>query len=545
MLTHRLLRCALALVLMASGLSGLAAEQATYQVVPLPQQVSLLPGKQPFVLDAGITVNDLTGGQLSGEAQFLRDYIAQTTGLHLAVGGKRHRRAITLSLGLKSQHADAYQVVVGPKAIEVRGTTAAAVFWAVQLLRKSLALVRQGSHVEFPAAVITDYPRFGYRGAHLDVCRHFYTVEQVEQFIDMLAMHNINEFHWHLTDDQGWRLEIKKYPRLTQVGAWREHTVIGRNSGRYDGKPHGGFYTQDQARQVVAYAAKRHIEVIPEIEMPGHALAALAAYPQLGCTGGPFKVWGQWGVADDVLCAGNDSTYRFISDVLAEVMDIFPSRIIDIGGDECPKVRWRQCPKCQARIRAEHLVADSLSSAEDKLQGLITHYASQVLTSHGRSPMGWDEILQADVPPEAIVMSWRGTQGGIDGARRGHRVVMTANSALYFDYYQSTDVKHEPFAIGGYIPVKKVYDFEPVPAELDSAQQRLILGAQCNLWTEYITTFSHVQYMELPRMAALSEVQWTLPDKKNYADFKRRLPVMLRLYDRCGYNYARHILTEP
>lgn len=357
----------------------------------------------------------------------------------------------------------------------------------------------------------------------------------------MMTLHNMNRLHWHLTEDQGWRLEIKKYPLLTEVGSKRKETVIGRNSGEYDGKPYGGFYTQEQIKEVVAYAADRYITVIPEIDLPGHMQAALAAYPHLGCTGGPYEVWTQWGVSDNVLCAGNDSVLTFIDDVLTEVMELFPSEYIHVGGDECPKTKWAACPKCQARIKELGIKGDAKHSKEEYLQSYVINHAEKFLNEHGRQIIGWDEILEGGLAPNATVMSWRGERGGIEAAKQKHDVIMTPNTYLYFDYYQTKDVENEPLGIGGYLPIERVYSYEPMPASLTPEEQKYIVGVQANHWSEYIPTFSHLQYMALPRWAALAEIQWTNPDKKNYENFLLRLPQLIKLYDAEGYNYATHI----
>ena len=518
---------------------------ADYRVIPLPRVIEQSQGGMPFVLDATVTVVTPDGdAAMQRNAQFLRDYVKQSTGIELSGGRSQGTGApsgtIVLRADLKDDNPEAYRMSVSNGEVIIRGASPAAVFHGIMTLRKALP-VGQHDQVVLPSVQIYDAPRFAYRGAHLDVCRHFFTIDEVKTFIDMLALHNINNFHWHLTDDQGWRIEIKKYPRLTQVGAWRDSTVIGRNPGKWDRTRHGGFYTQEEAREVVRYAAERHINVVPEIEMPGHTQAILASYPELGCAGGPYEVWTCWGVTPEVMCPGNDATMQLIKDVLNEVMDIFPSPIISIGGDECPKDRWKECPKCQERILTEGIKPKGKYTAEDQLQGYVTRFACKVVTDRGRSPEGWDEILECDVPSQAIVMSWRGEAGAIEGARRGNRVIQTPNSHMYFDYYQSRDMAAEPFAIGGYIPVEKVYSFDPVPAEFTPEQEKLVLGCQANMWTEYISTFSHVQYMELPRMAALAEVQWTPVNLKDYQSFLRRVPHLLELYNLLGWNYARHL----
>jgi hexosaminidase len=352
---------------------------------------------------------------------------------------------------------------------------------------------------------------------HLDACRHFWSVEFTKKYIDLLARYKMNSFHWHLTEDQGWRIEIKKHPKLTAVGAWRKGSQVGPYARlQYDNMPYGGFYTQEQIREVVAYAKARHINVVPEIEMPGHAMAALASYPQLGCTGGPYEVQKGWGVFDDVFCAGNDSVFALLEDVLTEVMALFPSEYIHIGGDECPKERWKTCAKCQARMKAEGL------KDEHELQSYFIQRIERFVNSKGRKVIAWDEILEGGLAPNAAVMSWRGTEGGIAAARSGHYAVMSPGSHCYFDHYQG-DPANEPLAFGGYTTVQKVYSYEPIPAELKPEEHKYILGAQGNVWTEYILTPEHVEYMAVPRMLALAEVLWTTKEKRNEADFIRRL----------------------
>jgi hexosaminidase len=391
-----------------------------------------------------------------------------------------------------------------------------------------------------PVCKIIDSPRYSWRGMHLDVCRHFFTKEEVKKYIDYLALYKFNVFHWHLTEDQGWRIEIKKYPKLTEVGSKRKETMIGKpvKDQKYDGRPHEGYYTQEDIKEIVAYASARHITIVPEIEMPGHSLAALASYPQYSCTGGPFEVGTRWGVFDDVYCAGNDSVFRFLQDVLDEVCALFPSTYIHIGGDECPKERWKTCAKCQKRIKDEKL------KDEHELQSYFIQRIEKYLNSKGRQIIGWDEILEGGLAPNASVMSWRGTQGGIDAAKLGHYVVMSPGKPCYFDHYQSKNKTAEPLAIGGFNPVDSVYSYEPTPKILKEEEKKYIMGAQGNVWTEYITTFRQVEYMSIPRMCALSEVLWTMPGKKNYPDFKKRLIMHSLLLDKLKTNYAKHALIK-
>lgn len=420
--------------------------------------------------------------------------------------------------------------------VTLNGQTENGVFYGIQTLRKSIPAETKATSILLPAGSIQDEPRFSYRGMHLDVGRHFFPIEFVKKYIDLLALHNMNTFHWHLTEDQGWRIEIKKYPKLTEIGAWRDRTVIGRNTEEYDNTRYGGFYTQEQAKEIVKYAGERYITVIPEVDLPGHMLAALAAYPEMGCTGGPYEVCPHWGVFEDVLCIGNEKSMQFLEDVMAEIIDIFPSKYIHIGGDEAPRTRWEKCPKCQARIRTEKLKADKNHTAEDRLQSYCMTRIEKLLNSKGRQIIGWDEILEGDVAPNATVMSWRGSAGGIKAAQLGHDVIMTPNDYCYFDYYQSEDTRHEPFAIGGFVPLEKVYSLNPT-ASLTEEQAKHILGTQANLWTEYIPTSEQVEYMVLPRMAALAEVQWTQLEKKDYTNFTTRLAGLIGLYRRDGLNY--------
>ena len=532
-----------ALAAMAFLLPSTAAGQtADFNIIPRPQQVNV-SNDAPFTLSTKTVISLGTNSQdMKRNANMLASYIEQATGIRPAIGKGKSGAAIILTIDKTIANAEGYKLDADAKQIRIAGASAAGVFYGIQTLRKSLPLVNgKASKVSIPAVHIADAPRFAYRGTHLDVSRHFVTADSVRQFIDMLALHNINRFHWHLTDDQGWRIEIKKYPLLTQIGSKRAQTVIGHNSGKYDGKPYSGFYTQKQIRDIVKYAADRYITIVPEIDLPGHMQAALAAYPDMGCTGGPYEVWQKWGVSDNVLCAGNDKTLTFIDNVLKEITKLFPSKYIHVGGDECPKTQWQKCPKCQARIKALNLEAKDGHSAEERLQSYIITHASNYLKSLGRNTIGWDEILEGGLAEGATVMSWRGESGGIAAAKQHHDVVMTPNSYLYFDYYQSLDKANEPLAIGGYLPLETVYSYEPMPKELTADEARHIIGVQANIWTEYMPTFKQMQYMALPRLAALSEVQWSQPALKDYTSFTNRLTEFTHLYDRLGYNYAKHL----
>lgn len=513
-----------------------------YEIIPKPLDVNC-KGDASFLLKDGVAVIYPENNQkMQDNAEFLVDYVEKQTGVKLTShAGMPVDGAICLTLDLSDDNAEAYKLIVNDKRVCISGASEAGVFYGIQTLRKSLP-VAQDINVNLSAVEIYDKPRFAYRGAMLDVARHFYTVDEVKTFIDMLALHNINRFHWHLTDDQGWRIEIKKYPKLMSVASERKETVVGRwYSGIYDGKPYGGYYTQDELRDVIDYAAKRHITIIPEVDLPGHMQAALTAYPELGCTGGPYEVRTIWGVSQDVLCVGNDFTLQFVKDVLSEVADIFPSEYIHIGGDECPKVRWEKCPKCQERIKSLGLKSDAKHTKEQRLQSYMIQEAAKYLKEKGKRIIGWTEILEGGLVPDATLMSWIGESGGIEAAHQHHDVIMTPNTYLYFDYYQSKKVEDEPLAIGGYLPIEKTYNYEPMPKELTKEEQQYIKGVQANLWTEYILVFSQVQYMVLPRLGAAAEVQWTDPSKKDYKDFLRRVPHLVAVYDCYGWNYATHV----
>ena len=544
-LSHLVLAGLLALAITSCARQDI---EASYQVVPLPQEVSL-NAETPFRLNRNTLIAYPEGNDLlKRNAEFLAEYIGQATGFvlptqGLAEGKEPAKHSIVLGLSADIANKEGYVLDVQADNVFLNGQTPNGVFYGIQTLRKAIPAQTTATDILLPAGVINDEPRFPYRGLHLDVSRHFFPLEFIKEYIDLLALHNMNTFHWHRTDDQGWRIEIKRYPKLTEIGAMRNRTVIGKNSGKYDNTPYGGFYTQEEAREIVEYARERYIDVIPEVDLPGHMLAALAAYPELGCTGGPYEVCPEWGIFEDVLCIGNDKTFEFLEGVMEEIIDIFPSRYIHIGGDECPRTRWQSCPKCQARIKAEGLKADKNHTAEDRLQSYCMTRIEKFLNAHGRQIIGWDEILDGDVAPNATVMSWRGMEGGIKAAQLGHDVIMVPTSYAYLDYYQTDDLTDEPFGIGGYVPVEKVYSLEPVPATLTAEQAKHILGAQANLWTEYILTPEHAEYMILPRIAALCEVQWTQPEKKDFQDFAKRLVSLMKLYQRDGLNYAKHIFN--
>lgn len=525
-----------ALLLFAMGSFCAQAQTADYNVVPMPEIVELT-GKPAFTLDKNVRVAyPEECEEMARNARFLQEYVEKNTGIRLLLSTNMKTSAIKLVIDEKIANDEGYTIVVDNKGVTVAGKTPTGVFYGVQTLRKSMP-IQKVEKVEMPAVKITDAPRFAYRGMMLDCCRHFFPVEFVKEYIDLIAMHNMNRFHWHLTEDQGWRIEIKKYPMLTYIGSVRKETTIGHNTLLYDGIPYGGYYTQDDAREIVKYAAERHIVVIPEIDMPGHQKAALASIPELGCTGGPYEVETNWGVYPDILCMGNEKTYEFCENVLSELMDIFPSEIIHIGGDEAPKIRTMKCPKCKALMEREGL-------NERTVQGYFTNRIEKFVNSKGRRIMGWDEILEGDINQSATIHCWRGPEHGIKAAQQGHDVVMSPLTNCYLDYYQADPLKSdEPLAIWGYLPLEKVYEMEAIPNDISPENRSHILGVQGNLWTEYVTNANHAEYMVLPRVAAIAEEGWC-QHKGTYEQFMPRMTRMTDLYDLYGLNYAKHCWPE-
>ncbi|MDY6327023.1 MAG: glycoside hydrolase family 20 protein [Bacteroidales bacterium] len=516
---------------------------ADYRVVPLPDVVSLSGGR-PFELDGHTPVFHPADGGLKREAEFLAEYLGDMTDSKHKVAKYTGFSEPGLYLRIDTAlcpRPESYRIDVDSSKVVVSGADAAGVFYGIQTLRKSLPVAGFIDVAVLPAGTVEAAPRFPYRGMHLDVGRHFFTIDSVKRYIDIMAMHNINIFHWHLTEDQGWRVQIDKYPRLTEVGTWRTGTTIGRNTHKYDNKRHGGFYTKKQMREIVDYAAERHIKVIPEFDLPGHTQSLLAAYPQFGCTGGPYEVWRRWGVSDEVVCAGNEQAMQCLEDILNEIMDIFPSDIIHIGGDECPKTRWHECPKCQAKIRELKIKGDSKFSAEDYLQSYVMNRMEKVVKARGRKIIGWDEILDGDVSQSAIIMAWRNQEAGVRAAEQGHDVVMTPCGYLYFSQGQSLEPENEPVFADGYLPVERAYSFDPVPDNMTEEAKKHIVGVQGCVWGEYAPWFSHVEYDALPRMAALSEIQWRNTPERDYQDFVERCFKLAQLYDLYDYNYAGHI----
>lgn len=511
--------------------SFLNSQSIDYQTIPLPQKVELRTGK-PFILDENVVI--CAKKQLKQNAVFLADYIFENTHIKLKITDSEvSKKSISLHINDTISNKEGYVIQIDSTQINISGKTPAGVFYGIQTLRKSVPVVENTGSIELPQVLITDFPRFEYRGMLLDVSRHFFPVSFIKEYIDILALHQINYFHWHLTDDQGWRIEIKKFPELIKKGSVRAQTVIGRNTDQYDSTRYSGYYKQSEIKEIVAYAGKRFITIVPEIDMPGHFLAALAAYPELGCTGGPYEVATKWGIFDDVLCPGNQKSYRFVEQVLNETMKLFPSKYIHIGGDECPKGKWEKCPKCQQKIAENGIIADSLHSAGQKLQSYFIARVGQYVNKKNRRIIGWDEILEGGLNPDATVMSWRGNESAIESAKQKRQVIMASNSHLYFNYAQ-TSVDN----------INVVYNFNPVPPELNPDEQKYIIGVQANLWTEYVTTKERAEYMIIPRIAALSEVQWTNENKKDYNNFLIRAQKLKPIYDVNSYSYAPYLFEK-
>jgi hexosaminidase len=512
--------------------------QSSAQVNIIPKPVSLKVKPGTFRLDKNTKIVLKDQGDKDA-ADFFNDYLSKYYGFALQTTESADKNFISLSTKkfIQAPENDEHYTLNGSnKSVSIEGDSYAGTFRGVQSLIQLLP-VKKSAILNVPLVSIDDQPRLGYRGLMLDVSRHFFDVDFVKKYIDFIALHKMNTFHWHLTDDQGWRIEIKKYPKLTEVGAFRNGTIIGHYPGKgNDNIRYGGFYTQEQVKEVVAYAAKRHISVIPEIEMPGHGKAALTSYSYLGCTGGPYEVKQTWGVEDDVFCAGNDSVFTFLQDVLDEVIPLFPAAYVHVGGDECPKTRWKTCPKCQKRIKDNNL------KDEHELQSYFIHRMEKYVNSKGKKMIGWDEILEGGLAPNATVMSWRGEKGGIEAAKQDHDVIMTPTTYVYLDYSQSK--KEDSLTIGGYISVQKIYSYEPFPSVLSANQKKHIIGAQANVWTEYMSNPRKVEYMIFPRLTALSEVLWSPAASKNWNDFEKRLTAQFKRYDLWKVGYSKAVYTD-
>ena len=530
------------ILLFAIGFAISCTHKPPKKVLIIPEPLMYEAGNKAFCFTDNTTIFHNNTNDLNQQAQYLSDLLQNVFNIRTNIVSKSPSMGNIIELKIL-QNTDTignegYYLDIKKNHISISSPSPKGIFYGLQSLfqiiaSNALADSTLVKNIEIPTLKIVDKPRFKYRGMHLDVCRHMFPVDFIKQYIDLLALYKFNTFHWHLTEDQGWRIEIKKYPKLTEVGAYRDETRVGHagiEPEEYDGIPYGGYYTQDEVKEIVAYAAQRQITIIPEIEMPGHSQAALAAYPELGCADGPFEVATTWGVFEDIYCA-DDSTFVFLENVLFEVMDLFPSEYIHIGGDEAPKAQWEKCPICQAVMKRENL------KNEHELQSYFITRIEKFLNSYGRNIIGWDEILEGGLAPNATVMSWRGTEGGIAAASMGHDAIMTPWSHCYFDHYQA-DPEKEQLAIGGFTTLEKVYNYEPVPDTLTDDIAKHIIGAQANVWTEYITTPEQVEYMVLPRMAALSEVNWT--KKKDWENFKKKIEQHFRLYNYLELNYCDH-----
>ncbi|MFK7804040.1 MAG: beta-N-acetylhexosaminidase [Anaerolineae bacterium] len=522
----------------------------------IPKPVSLTRGEGVFLLNSKTTI--LAGEGCTRAAALAADMVGLP--ISFEADGIQVQNPLKLSIDADATPAEGYKLEISPNQISIVAADELGLSYGLytlcQLVAPEVIVMRkhiadmQDFVTEIPAVTIEDYPKFEWRAMHLDVCRHFFPVEFIKKFIDLLAFHKMNIFHWHLTEDQGWRIAIDKYPKLAEVSAWRSETPLPENRHEMDGVPYGGIYSKEDIREVVAYAESRMITVMPEIELPGHTIAVLAAYPELGCTGKDYKVRTEWGIEDDVFCAGNDAVFTFLEDVFDEVLELFPSEYIHIGGDECPKIRWEHCDKCQARMKAEGL------KNEEELQSWFISKVGHYLHSKGRKMIGWDEILEGGLPPGAAVMSWRGTEGGIEAASMGSRVVMSPNTHCYFDYYQTEDYENEPPAFywpipeehqvpsgptfHGLVTLERCYSFNPhegVPANFHN----FVMGGQSNTWSEYIPTTDQVEYQQYPRGCALAETLWSpMPkDGRDFAEFIVRLNTHLKRLDEMGVNY-RH-----
>lgn len=520
-------------------------------IIPKPISVDFKSGNFTFSDDLKITLLDSEEQNLSGVAEYLNSILFVTNWKGYPIESFRELippKSINLVIDPigNYENDEAYELIVGEDQISIKSRTSAGVFYGVQTLRQLLppeieyndpSLVPNVLEWEIPQVQIKDFPRFGYRGMHLDVARHFFPVEFVKKYIDLLAMYKFNRFHWHLTEDQGWRIEIKKYPKLTEIGAWRDSTLIGNyGSGKYDGIRYGGYYTQEEVKEIVAYASERFITVIPEIELPGHSSAALAAYPEFGCFEKEVQVATTWGVFEDIYCP-KEETFDFLEDVLDEVIELFPSTYIHIGGDEAPKKQWEESEVAQEVIKREGL------KDEHELQSYFVGRIEKYLNSKGRQIIGWDEIMEGGLAPQATVMSWRGESGGIEAAKMQHNVIMSPNASNYFDHFQSEPTENEPIAIGGLTTLQDVYGYEPVPSELTEEEAKYVLGAQGNVWTEYMHSGEKVEYMAFPRAIALSEVLWDQRNERDWDDFLKRLQGQFKRLDILDVNYAKHHKT--
>ncbi|TXD47238.1 beta-N-acetylhexosaminidase [Polaribacter sp. IC073] len=504
----------------------------TPSIIPIPSEQIITKGVFLLNSDTKLSFDE----ELKEVSNLFKSYIEGGNKIKL---NSTSKNTIHFKIDASITNIEGYHLKITPEEILISAKSQKGAFYAFQSLTQLLPIDTENanrSEIAIQCLEIKDAPQFKYRGMHLDVGRHFFSVDFIKKFINIMSMLKMNTFHWHLTEDQGWRIEIKKYPKLQEIAAFRNETLVGHYSEqphKYDGEKYGGFYTQEQIKEVVKYASERQITIIPEIEMPGHAQAAISAYPALGCTGEQVEVATKWGVFDDIYCP-TETTFKFLEDVIDEVITLFPGKYIHIGGDEAPKTRWKECNHCQKLIKKEGL------KDEHELQSYFITRMEKYINSKGKQIIGWDEILEGGLAPNATVMSWRGTSGAVEAAKQKHNVILTPNTYCYFDHYQATN-ENEPLAIGGFLPLEKVYSFNPIPEELTKEESKYVLGAQGNIWTEYMQTSDKVEYMAFPRMVALSEVVWSSAENKNYEDFKKRLIYFQKTLDKLDVNYANHL----
>ncbi|MEN8193226.1 MAG: family 20 glycosylhydrolase [Bacteroidota bacterium] len=518
-------------VLISMILISCTVKHETLSIIPLPQSVKVGNGEFTITKETKL-IYDNQLVNIQNVIDYFNGYLMSSSGFQLKTTDAKSVDGASISFKIDKsiENNEGYKLSIDKSGITISSSSSQGIFYGVQTILQLLPEdIYSKEIVDFslnlPYCEIKDGPRFKWRGMHLDVGRHFFNTEFIKKYIDYIAMHKMNRFHWHLTEDQGWRIEIKKYPKLTKIGSVRKETTE-------DGTPHSGFYTQEEVKEIVEYASKRFITVVPEIEMPGHSTAALAAYPEYSCTGGPFEVATEWGVHKEIYCAGKEETFKFLENILTEVIPLFPGEYFHVGGDEAPKARWEKCKDCQARIKNEGL------KDEHELQSYFIQRMEKFLNSKGKKLIGWDEILEGGLAPQATVMSWRGVKGGIEAAKSEHYAVMSPGSHCYFDHYQGLP-ENEPVAIGGYTTLSKVYSYEPIPEELSPKQHKYILGAQANVWTEHIPTPEHVEYMMTPRISAIAEVCWTNKELKNLDDFLSRMDKQFNRYSVAGINYAK------
>lgn len=524
----------LLLLISATGVSAKDIKLGNWQIVPLPQKVEVTD-KAPFTINAKTTVFYTEGdAKQQRNAEFLASYIKEVTGINVATTSRKANNQIRLLLNNSISGKEAYRINVTKQTAILEGSTHAGVFYGMQTITKALPIASGVKEVALPAANISDAPRFGYRGFLIDCGRHFFSVDYLKKLIDVFAMHNINYFHWHLTEDQGWRIEIKKYPKLTEIGSKRPETTLGHKTGKYDGIPVSGYYTQEEAKEIVRYAAERYITVIPEIDLPGHIQSALAAYPELGCTGGPYEVCKDFGVIREVLCAGKPATLQFAKDVIEEIMDIFPSPYIHIGGDECPKERWKECEICQGKIESLGLKDIEGHSKEDQLQTWFMGELEKDIRAHGRNVLAWDEILEGTPSKDVTVIGWTSQKASIRSAKEGHKTIVAPITNFYFSNPRINKIEGIP-------SIERVYNLEPYFNELTPQEQQNIIGAEGCIWTEWVADDKKMEWQLLPRLSALCEVQWTEQNQRNLDSFLQRMLHMQDIYRLKNLNYKADI----